>query len=525
MKPAATLFISSALVLLSCGIRSGAQFASPPQVYVLEIFGEPFSRKVLAASLQGIVNKKGPRIYIVDGEAGENRPWEKSMEHQSQLFWLDVYRERVGLETAWEGGLADALKLFSPEISGYILIAETEPWSINAATSLAGRKKALVVFENDLPMVEALGLPLLEDLRGRWKDARTCYSDLFKTIYPTLSHTALGVLNPKEHRVRDLLIQRNILTVYARPSSEDWDLIEDIFNKTPQNIPIFGYMSAEMVEEFPAVKALSKAGKYLVPSDTTSNLSFHGSFKVRFKPGPPSHKVSCTPGRLYVSAAISDGDNLAIPLNIYPDEKYWQASNRGEIPMGWSLSMALRHIAPIVADYYISTAGEKDELVGMLGMGYVYPSFYSDTGFLMKESLESISAMGMTSWWQIDFSLYSPKDPAWEKMSQYLEGNPLRGFLIGYMSSGGKGGTFRIPSGHPVLLTSTIAYGDNPKAMASRIRNEARSINKDEVKILFFSASVWTNNFHDMRNALREFDNDPRIVLLLPSQTLDCAAD
>jgi len=525
MRPVAILFISLTLVHLSCGIRSGSQFVSPPRAYVMEIVGEPFSRKVLAASLQGIVNKKGGRIYIVDGEAGENRPWEKSMEHLSQLFWLDVYRDRVGMETVWQGGLAEALKLFAPEISGYILIDEAEPWSINAATSLAGQKRALVVFENDRPIVEALGLPLLEDLRGRWKDARTCYADLFTSVYPSLAHSALGVLSPKEHRLRDLLIQRNILTVYARPGSQEWDVIEDIFMKTPQNIPIFGYMSDTIAEEFAAVQALSKAGKYLIPSDTTSNLSFHGSFNVRFKPGPPSPRMSCTPGRLYVSIAISDGDNLSIPLNIYPSEKYWQSSTRGEVPIGLSLSMALRHIAPVVADYYISTVGENNELVGMLGMGYVHPSLYPDTEFLMKESLESISSMGMTSWWQIDFSLYAPKNPAWEKMSPYLEGNPLRGFLIGYMSSGGKGDTFRIPSGHPVILTSTSTYGDDPKTMADRIRDEAHSIRKDEVKIIFLSASVWTNTLQDLRNALREFTNDPRIVFLLPSQILDCVAD
>jgi hypothetical protein len=61
--------------------------------------------------------------------------------------------------------------------------------------------------------------------------------------------------------------------------------------------------------------------------------------------------------------------------------------------------------------------------------------------------------------------------------------------------------------------------------MADLIRSEALSIKDDEAKILFFSASVWTNTFKDLRNAMREFTDDPRILFLLPSQTLDCVAD
>ena len=36
-------------------------------LHVIDLAGEPFSRKLLAASLQGLVNRKAARIYVLDG--------------------------------------------------------------------------------------------------------------------------------------------------------------------------------------------------------------------------------------------------------------------------------------------------------------------------------------------------------------------------------------------------------------------------------------------------------------------------
>ncbi len=68
----------------------------PPHggIYVVDIAGETFERKVLASTLQGVVNKKETRIYVLDGEVGKVRPWEEEGERASTEFWLKYYQEK-----------------------------------------------------------------------------------------------------------------------------------------------------------------------------------------------------------------------------------------------------------------------------------------------------------------------------------------------------------------------------------------------------------------------------------------------
>lgn len=492
----------------------------PPQVhaYVVDIAGEPFSRKVLATSLQGVVNKKGPRIYILDGEGGGLRPWETQGTRFSQFFWLTLYQERFGLRQEWTGRLDEALSLFAPEVSGYIRVDENEPWTVNAATSLAGPMKALVVFDNDIPTVRALGLPLLKDLGGRWTDAASCYLDTFKNIYPSLSHDAIGILSPKEYRAMDLLIQRNIFTFFGRPGTRDWYVTEYILSHTPQNTRVFGYIADDPVQEYAGVKALSEAGKFLNPSDTSSNLSFHGRMEGRLHPKPAPARYSCVPGHLYVTIDISDGDNLAIPLNYYIQTKNWLSPLRGSIPMGWSVSPALHSLAPAVAEYYLSEVSQNDELIGMLGVGYAHPSVFPDIGFFTRESMAAFAAMGMTSWWQIDPYMNSAGQDVWKKMAPYLRGSFLRGFLLAYY---GNGGSFMTAAGSPALIASST-YFDTPDVFAAKISDTVQSLGSNDIKVMFLSASVWSNTYEDILTSFQGFNGNPSVVFLLPSQALDC---
>mgnify|MGYP005846136021 CR=1 FL=1 len=490
------------------------------KVHIIDNTSETFSKKLLAVSLQGIINQREARIYLLDRDRGINRPWEQS---EARDFWLNYYKENKKIEIVWQGKLDEALKIFATEINGYILASESEPWTINAATTLSGLKKGLIVTENDLNIVE--GFKMLEDLRGRWKSAEECYFDMFEKIYSQTNQNMLGIITPKEHNLRDFLIQRKIFTLYAKPQTPDWDTVKQILNKTRINIPVFGYMSDTGIEEYFAVETLSREGKYLIPSDTTPNLSFHSTVKSSkltggtTLPSPSSRSSWCEDGKIYVTVAISDGDNLAIPLNVYISSTNWLSSDRGKFPMGWSISPYLSRIAPSVAEYYLNTATENDELVGMLGIGYVHPSFYPDMEFFVRESLKYLYSMGMKVWWTLDPALLSQNNPTWDKISKYIDKN-LEGFLVGYFGTKEEK-YFRISSGQPVILANTT-YSDTATSIGRFLREQANSIKTNTYRILFISASVWSNSFQDLYNQLSELNENRKIIFAMPSQILKC---
>lgn len=490
-------------------------------VYVIDITGEPYERKVLAASLQGIVNRTSARIYLIDSDTGQNRPWEEDDEEASELFWLNYYEQAYGVDVVWEGSIEDALPLFASYVNGYVLVSETEPWTINAGTTIAGRDGVLVAFQDDQALLGSLGLKMKESLVGKWTDTSDCYTYLYDHYYPTMRHRGIAVLNPEEYRLRDFLIQQGILTVYSRPSLSDWDTVKDIFSGMPPDLPVYGYMSVNGLEEFTAVMTLSQAGKFLVPTDTTPNLSFHVA-AVPERPvvySPATATASpCRHDRLNVTIAISDGDNLAMPVNRYIWSSYWGSGSRGDMPMGWSLSLALKSLAPAIADYYFSTASPDDEIVGMLGIGYAHPSYYSDRAFFFSKSFQRMGELGLDTFWTLDISMDDPDSAIWNDVEENIAGGRPTGFFVGYSDM--PIGYFRTPQGIPVLMPIND-YEDTPSVLASRLTDILAQPQSAWPPIVFLMASSWTNSMDGLVGDLKPLEAQG-VNYLTPSQAFRC---
>ena len=110
---------------------------------------------MLLAALQGIVNRKGPRLYLLN----------RTDPHNQDEVWLRYMQEKgyTGHEERLDGYKA-AIQRFRDEITGVIIYDPQLPGSLNAAWMLAGLKNALPAS----PQTAAkLGLPVVEDLRGR----------------------------------------------------------------------------------------------------------------------------------------------------------------------------------------------------------------------------------------------------------------------------------------------------------------------------------------------------------------------
>jgi hypothetical protein len=523
-----------ALVLAAaCQARDGPDFFSRPvppmgPITALAIGGEPFARKVLAASLQGVVNRARVRLYLVDGQPGDNRPWETEGEVASQRFWLERYAARHGVRLAGEVDLDAALARFASEAAGFVVWAEDEPWTVNAATTLAGLHGLLVAAPADAPRLEALGLRREDDLRGHWPSADACIRDTFTTLHPRASPLALGVLSPDEYRLRDFLIQNRLYVAFARPGGPGWEALTDVLARTPPNQPVFGYLSLTGAEEFAAVRALSSAGKFLVPSDTTPNLSVHAALRVPLPAPPPPSPAPCAKGTLRVAIAVSDGDNLAIPLGRYLSPRYWHSPDRGGVPLGWSLGPGLADLAPAVAAYYAESRTDADELVAMLGIGYAHPSALPDPERFLDASAAAMARLGMTTLWQLDAVLELERTGrAWDALARAYAERRLGGLLLGYGAVFAEGGT-GVPApgrtgGLPVLL-SAGRYEDAPADLERRVQAARAAWRAGGPDVVFFGASVWTNDLAGLAPVLRRLQAEPDLTILTPAQALACVA-
>jgi len=79
--------------------------------------------------------------------------------------------------------------------------------------------------------------------------------------------------------------------------------------------------------------------------------------------------------KAYVAVFMSDGDNLQENERLIPLK--WRDPARGSVPISWTVQPALVDVAPVIFNYYRSTATPDDVLVsGPSGLGYTYPQLW-----------------------------------------------------------------------------------------------------------------------------------------------------
>ena len=83
---------------------------------------------------------------------------------------------------------------------------------------------------------------------------------------------------------------------------------------------------------------------------------------------------------MYIAIFMSDGDNLQEDEGLLTLK--WADSNRGAVPISWTIDPALVNVAPMILRYYQGSATVNDLLVsGPSGLGYTYPEAWDATTF------------------------------------------------------------------------------------------------------------------------------------------------
>jgi hypothetical protein len=321
----------------------------------------------LFASLKGIVNKTQPRIFSYEGDAFAEGPY----------TWL----QSLGLGYTEHADKWSLITKYRNELSGIIIYDPSQIHTVNLATMLAKSKGALIASPALSTRLTAApyNLPVLLDLRGQFTSKLQVYQTLYNTYWPAIDHRLLIGLNPEVHKaaLREYATALGAAVIWLDPDvAAESTLLNSFLSSMPPGSNVMGWWP----EEAPGVQRASQYGIATIASDWCANLTVHSgtSRTVNLKPPPPKPALQ---NKIYVAFILSDGDNLQYIEHLM--RKLWNNTDRGSVPMGWTLSPAMLDAMPGALNFYSQTATPNDNLIsGPSGYGYAYPNSFPNQNLL-----------------------------------------------------------------------------------------------------------------------------------------------
>ncbi len=154
-------------------------FAKAKHLDVTNVSDAPGDIKILLTTLQGIVNREKPRMYVQQNKVD---PW---------LHDLKIPYTR-------HDDAMDVFMSYADELKGVIVYDPEIPDSINVATTLAGLKDAVVAspaLAKELT-AEPYNLKVIEDLQGKFKNRLDAYSWQYENLWSETTKRMLVGLSP-----------------------------------------------------------------------------------------------------------------------------------------------------------------------------------------------------------------------------------------------------------------------------------------------------------------------------------------
>jgi hypothetical protein len=337
-------------------------------------------------SLQGIVNREEPRIYLILDKYSD--------------FWLQYALSKVSIQVTAIESPTDLIKKFSSSIKGLVVYDPSIPDTINVATTLAGLDDRLVVDPASLPSLQqTLGISDILDIRQMvhnlgWSNSPSGRLSIYRWVYdalwPRCDKRMIGVGNPGAPissypvmlGVRDYIVALRLVTLYLSPTNPDQEaLYEKFLSTAPTPIPVFGWTENEEEETVSLasshgdwVAVLSHIYQATYPSDLTV-LSGIEVQPVRYEPKIDDNKLlQATEPGIYVTAYVTDGDNLGYDYSLGWDN--WNVYQSSNASLGWTINPVLTDLAPLVWNYYMTTASADVTFVaGPSAAGYMRPEY------------------------------------------------------------------------------------------------------------------------------------------------------
>jgi hypothetical protein len=138
-------------------------------------------------------------------------------------------------------------------------------------------------------------------------------------------------------------------------------------------------------QEQAGVSAAGSKGVPTFAANYAQDLTAMAGVKVTISP-PAIPTMPKLENKVYVGLFLSDGDNIAENENLIPT-KWMQTDTsnkliRGQVPISWTVQPGLATLAPIILNYFWTTATASDVLVaGPSGVGYTYARDWTPSAY------------------------------------------------------------------------------------------------------------------------------------------------
>ncbi|WP_434384358.1 GxGYxYP domain-containing protein [Melittangium boletus] len=454
---------------------------------------------VLFTTLKGLVNRTQPRIFTYDvtmrGQDGKTG-WLNSL----GLGYTEV-ADRWSLVSKYRG-----------ELKGLVVYDPALPDTVNLATTIAGLRGAVAASPALVGKLTAApySLPILVDLRGAFSNKLQVYQSLYDNYWPQLSHKVLIGLSPGlKGFIRDYAAATPLAMVWLDPKNAAEDaLLRKFLAAMPYGSGIYmGWWP----EEAAGVQRVSEYGISTVASDFASNLTVFGGMSrtVNLKPLPNKPPLR---DKIYVSLILSDGDNLQFVEHLF--KKLWDSPNRGQVPLGWTISPAMVDAMPGVLNYLHTTATPNDNLIsGPTGLGYTYPNYWGNATHLdnyvalTNDYMNRAGLKVLTVWNKIDGA------------TNTNVGNSFAAFapsLLG-LTAQNAGGGITVYNNLMPSQGLNATYCPTEASMVSEINRAISGWNGTSPRFVSIQANPWEgNSYQSFVNVVNAFSANPNIVFVRP---------
>ncbi len=325
-------------------------------------------QRLLLVSLQGLVNRAGPVLWLRSGAAqSPGLPaWEQTFPELQGMLHIS-YREAIQRFAA------------APYVSGSVVVDPAIEETYNIATNLAAQQQLAIVTPATLSDVT---LRVRDDLRGRYADtqaARAANLALFaganhEIALKTLAWSDRNYLYNAPERGRDLAIQHRYFTFSK--ASTDADLLDFYRGPLDDVRTLYGTAEDENLDMYRA----SQAGKVWLGMGL--QLQYNLSFLERLR-GDPNFvyqqppvtfaPISSTPTsrKVRIAFVMTEGDNPFFMINQM--RLAWADPNHGRVPIGWTIAPRMIDLAPAVLQYFYANATPNDYFIaGVSGVAYYH---------------------------------------------------------------------------------------------------------------------------------------------------------
>lgn len=369
-----------------------------PSMYWTCVKGDDLAYDLLAQSLAGIVNRA-----LTDGKTNVG-------------IWLerdgDAY-ERIKNSLGKEIGRQTANELISKDygdvdgekvnirnlVSGYVLCdADKNPESTVVATVASHVYNSVIVDVKNKAFFDNLGMEMKYDATNK------STADAWKEFKDKCSNKALVLMPVQIAELREFAIRNNLFSVNLnKRKGTDADgtndgVLDEVLDWLVPDAPVLGWESGVPEDRF--VSKISAKGKMMLAADWSYNHTLtsinaaKSSLELAKVVNP--RNIDYSKPKHYVSFFLSDGDNYQWVMNGFGKDFYSVPEVKAS-KMSFGLCCeALDQLAPIQANYLISSQNASSTLMECFGGGYFYADNYAVDSD-RKSGLEGIAGRAAAS--------------------------------------------------------------------------------------------------------------------------------